>query len=660
MCSKKAIKVIILAGSRDFGRCPIASRLPTALWPVAGVSVLEHLLNSLANQGLEQFVICSNGDGSLLKDSIDVDNHLDVNFIGEQLPAGTAGAIRIAAGDQTNVLLLVFSSIIVNPPDINDLIEEHRRSKSDLTIFFNPGSVYGEQVGEAAGIYVCEPGVLEYIPSEGYFDVKQGLIPDLLRAGKTIHAAVLQTHAGNFRDWKGYLTAISDYLDEQTRLNTNLQVLKQSDSGIIWVGNETRIDPSARIFGPVALMDGACVSKGAVILGPSLIGRNVNIGESSVITNSVLWDGAQVGANCEIQRCVIDRYVAIRGNTIVEEKAVIFKSRGAIETSVSCVLGIMTNNKDKLCSSLKLLFGKIEKNLPNFVKPYKTKFVPYFAACVIFFAFLWSYWSGLFDLWSLWQRSDEYSSGLLVPFLVVYVLWSRRHDIAQCEIKPSVWLGLFAFAWAQAFRFFGLFFMYSSVERLSIALTIAALVLLLFGWKLFRKVSTVLLFMCLMLPWPNRIQAAVAIPLQRWATSSAVFCLEMFGYEIMREGNIIHIGSATVAVAEACNGLRMVTAFLVISGLVVLLIKRPLWEKLIILASSLPIALLCNTTRLTITAMAFTVLSGERWEKIFHDFGGYAMMPLALGLVVAELWLLAKLIAPPISRETIILTQSKH
>lgn len=34
MYNKQLIKAIILAGSRDFGRCPIASRLPAALWPV--------------------------------------------------------------------------------------------------------------------------------------------------------------------------------------------------------------------------------------------------------------------------------------------------------------------------------------------------------------------------------------------------------------------------------------------------------------------------------------------------------------------------------------------------------------------------------------------------------------------------------------------------
>jgi exosortase/archaeosortase family protein len=88
--------------------------------------------------------------------------------------------------------------------------------------------------------------------------------------------------------------------------------------------------------------------------------------------------------------------------------------------------------------------------------------------------------------------------------------------------------------------------------------------------------------------------------------------------------------------------------------LVVLLVKREWWEKLLVLVSGLPIALLCNTVRLTITAIAFTMLSGEHWEKIFHDFGGYAMMPLALGMVVFELWLLTKITTIPPEKQIVL------
>jgi exosortase len=276
------------------------------------------------------------------------------------------------------------------------------------------------------------------------------------------------------------------------------------------------------------------------------------------------------------------------------------------------------------------------------------------APLFVLIVFIWSYWSGFKELWSIWLQSDEYSSGLLVPFLSLYILWLRRQEVMSLPIKPSVF-GLILFLLAQALRIFGLLFLFSSAERLSIILSIIAIVLLLFGWKILIKVSTVILFLCLMLPWPNRIHAAVSLPLQQLSTSSAVFCLEVIGFDLIREGNVIHIGSSSVAVAEACNGLRMITAFFVIAGLVALLVNRAWWEKIIVLISSLPVAFVCNTLRLSATAIIFTIIKDSYWQKAIHDFGGYAMMPLAIAFIIGELWLIDKLtIAPEESQEIII------
>jgi exosortase len=655
---RQKIKAVILAGNRDFGRCPLASRLPTALWPIMGKSALERLLLYLSRQGVKHTVICSNGDGSLMEGSIHTNNHLELKFLDELLPSGTAGCVRDAADRKTDELIIVFPPSMVCPPKIDILIQAHKKGQSDLTVMFNPAYGNGKLLGESAGIYICETSVLEHIPKEGYFDIKEGLIPELLRAGKTVHTVVLSNPAGNFRDWQEYLCAIANCFENTTKLSADLKHCRRRGSQVVWIAPDATVDPSARIYGPVVIMDGARISEDAVILGPTVIGRDVSIGKDSVVVNSVLLDGAQVGPNCEIQRCLIDSNMTLHGNTFVEEKAVPFRQEGTLERSIGCVSKIVNNNAAGFQHALQLQLGKINKRLPDWVQAQKTKIMLWIVAGLVFIAFLWSYWPGFVSLWNVWQISDEYSSGLLVPFLAVYILWSRRYDIAQCRIRPYVW-GLFAFVAAQGFRLFGLYLGYSAAENLSIVLSIAALVLLLFGWQLFRKVSTILLFLCLMLPWPKRVQAAVAYPLQHWATSSAVFCLETMGYEVIQEGNVIHIGQATVAVAEACNGLRMITSFFVISGLVVLLVRRAWWEKLIVLTSSLPIALLCNTARLTITALAFTVLNGEHWEKVFHDFGGYAMMPLALAAIITELWLLAKLTMLPLKEEAIIITRQK-
>jgi exosortase len=649
------IKAIILVGNRDFGRCPLASRLPTALWPVLGKSVLERLLDHLADQGVKKAVICGSAASSLLDKKDLADGRMALSFVDEILPEGTAGCIRDAAGDGTEELFMVFPASIVCPPKIDFLIKAHRDGQSELTVMLNPCCRNNMDMDEASGIYVCNREILKHIPDEGYFDIKEGLIPKMLHSGKTVHAARLPYNAGNFRSRQEYLFAVSCFLENVSKRDVDFRLLYYSGSENVCLATNAKVDPEARIDGPVVIMDGATISSGAVVIGPAILGKNAAVGKDTIVINSMLWNDSKVGSNCRIQRSVVDCHGVVRDNVVVEDRSISFESEGVFKRAADLSSMAVRNNASKLRRVLQLLEG-VSQKFPNWAWLSGKNILTFLASGLVFIVFLWSYWPGLVELWELWRQSDEYSSGLLVPFLAVYVLWSRRHDIADCPIKPSIW-GLFAFVGAQVVRLLGLFLMYSSAERLSVVLSIAALILLLFGWKFFLKISPVLLFLCLMLPLPNVVQYYVGMNLQRWATSSAVFCLEVIGYSVTQDGHTIDMGNVSVAVLEACNGLRMITAFFVISGLVVLLVQRTWWEKLIILISSLPIALLCNTVRLAITAIFFTILEGEYWEQIFHDFGGYAMMPLALAMVVGELWLLAKLTVLPTEEKAIIITR---
>lgn len=652
------IRVIILVGMRDFGRYPLASRLNTTLWPVFEKTVLERLLTHLANEGIRQVVVCSGEEASSLAGSIRVDNRLEIEFLDEPLPVGTAGCLREAVRGDEDALLLVFSASIVSPPEIGVLIDAHNEGQSDLTVFLNPCDEESNQPGQAAGIYVCDPSVLKHIPEAGYVDIKEGLIPEMLRAGRTVHAATLREHVGNFRDWRGYLFAVSHYLERIQTLEIDLPCSQDSTSRNIWTAASAKVDPTARIQGPVVVMDGATVASGAVILGPTILGRDVVIGQDSVVVNSVIWDDARIGSYCGIRRSVIDGQAVVQDNAIVEDAAVASEPKSFLRHLIGRAAIPLGNSVSEWWQALGPQTVRMSRTVPGRIQTPRRKILAYLAAVVLLIVFIWSYKRGLGDLWNLWQRSDEYSVGMIVPFLALYILWSRRHTIAGYPIKPSIW-GLVFFIGAQIIRFFGLFFMYSSAERFSIILSVAAIVLMLFGWRLFIKASPILLFLCLMLPPPKFIQNYTVLHLQRWATSSAVFCLEMIGCGVIQEGNTIHIGNTSVEVAYACNGLRMITAFFVISGLVVLIVNRVWWEKLIILISSLPIALLCNTVRLTVTALALTKLNDPFWDDVFHDFGGYAMMPLALAIVVGELWLLTRLTTLPDTEETVIITRQK-
>jgi exosortase len=650
------IRTVVLVGRQDFGRCPLAARLPVALWPIAGKPAVERLLRHLAHEGLRDVALCCEDAASSSVAAIEMDRRLAVRLVIEQLSSGTAGCLRDAVASDPGDLILVFSGSMVRPPSIRDLIEAYTREPADLTAAFNPDPSGESSPGTSAEIYLCRPEVLKLIPASGYCDLKEGLIPAILRAGGTIRPLVLTQDVGNFHDRAGYLQAVSLYLENGPVAADGYALCERSSKRLAPVTGGNGVDPDARIYGPVAVSDDTYLARGAVVVGPAVFDRGTRVGENSVIVDSVLWHGVKIGADCEVRGSVIERDAVIPDGTVVTEQTVSAGRRAAILRPIVVKAARAVRRKVRSSVLPAELPGSCVRMLPAWARS------PRRLACILgcsglFLAFLWSYWSVLQALFREWRRSDEYSAGLLVPFLAAYVLWSRRRDLASVPVRPVLFWGAAVFVLSQAMRLFGLFWMYGSAERLSIILAVTALTLLLFGWRVLRRVGTILLFLCLMLPWPHRVQAQISLPLQSWATDSAVFCLEMAGYDVARDGNVIGIGQTNVAVAEACNGLRMVTAFLVIGALVVLLVQRTWWEKLIILLSSLPIALLCNTLRLAVTAVVFTILEGDNVEKLFHDFGGYAMMPLALALVVGEFWLLGRLVTPQAEVKPVVIAR---
>jgi len=645
----ETVKAVILVASRDFGRCPLATRLPTALWPVDGKPALERLLEKLAEQGIREVAVCTDGEGAIPAESVKFDPRLRVSLLNAELPVGTAGAVRDAAARWPDCVLVIVPANIIHVPDINNLVTAHKANSCELTIALNPGHDQGR--GEqSSGIYVAQRSILRHIPPKGYFDLKEGLIPKLVRAGGRIRAVTLPQALGNFRNATEYLQVLSEYLDQTqcSETKSSAQLDEHTESAPVF--------SQARLVGPVKIMPGASVGPGTVIIGPSFIGADADIGPDCLIANCVLWDRSRIGPGSRLQHCVVDYDVRLPANTSVRACPI---ARSAIPSRAG-LTGRLIAKPAAAASRLNKLIqpyrpAKQAMSLEQLWE--KTGRVPIaLLSSVLLAAFLWAHWPNLKELWEFWSKSDEYSSGLLVPFLAGYVLWAKRHRLWGEQIRPAPISGMLALVGAQAVRFAGLFLMLGSAERLSLVLTVGALAIMLLGWAFFKRILTVWLFLFLMLPLPYRIHSTIAQPLQSWATSSAVFLLEVLGYEVVRDGNVIHIGQTSVAILEACNGLRMVTAFFVVAGLVVLLVKRPLWEKVVVFASSLPIALLCNSIRLTITSIAFTQLQGENWERIFHDFGGYAMMPLAILAIITELWFLKQLTTPPTPIRPVIIT----
>jgi len=648
------VRTIVLVGGRDFGRCPLAARLPAALWPIADRTALERLLDHLATEGITHATVCC--EASLAEDVASVcrRDRPTVTVMPEESIGGTGGCLRDAASSDPGELILVLSAGMAAPPPLGALVEAHRSSGADMTVAFNPGRPDGKSPGPPAEIFVCGPQVLAHIPAGGYSDIKEGVIPAVVRAAGRVRPHVLEQEVGNFRDREGYIAAVEMllYCGELDGLRSG--ACEDAQGGPVSKGTGASVHPGARIWGPALIGDHAKVREGAVVIGPAIIGRDAVVGDNSAVIRSALWAGASVGSRCEVRESILGYRASVPDGAVVIGRVLIAPtSRGPDEGEPLLPQNTVSRVGEFVRSHLDRWMG----GLANGAGLPRRHAAAILGGVAVLVALLWSYWPTISEMIRVWRTSDEYSSGALVPFLAAYVIWSRREDIGSVEARPALFWGIVAVLVAQMCRALGLYYMYQSGERLSMVLTVAALVLLVTGWQYLRKLWPVLVFLCLTLPWPNRIQAAISLPLQRWSTSSAVFCLELGGWDVVRNGNTIDIEGVPLFVAEACNGLRMITAFFVISGLVVLLTRRLWWEKLIVLLSSVPIALLCNTVRLVVTAMLYTVIQSEIGRKWIHDWDGYAMMPLALAMVVGELWLLWRLTTPPTEFEPAIISR---
>jgi exosortase/archaeosortase family protein len=121
------------------------------------------------------------------------------------------------------------------------------------------------------------------------------------------------------------------------------------------------------------------------------------------------------------------------------------------------------------------------------------------------------------------------------------------------------------------------------------------------------------------------------------------------GIAAFRQGNLISIPGTELNIADACSGLRMATIFGALAVAMVFLIERPWWDKFVILLSAIPIALLVNIVRITVTALLYIAVGPENEfiKKICHDWAGLLiMMPLAMGFLWLELQILERITVP--------------
>jgi len=254
---------------------------------------------------------------------------------------------------------------------------------------------------------------------------------------------------------------------------------------------------------------------------------------------------------------------------------------------------------------------------------------------------LWAYWATLVEVVERWATDPQYSHGFLVPLFSIYLLWSRREHLQQSDLRAR-WWGLGLVASGFLLRLASHFLYQPWLDTGSLLVCLAGVAATAGGRRALIWAGPSILFLAFMMPLPYRFQTMLGGTLQRIATATSAYVLQTLGVPAVTEGNVILLTNTRLGVVEACNGLSMLYTFFALATAVAILSQRSLPEKVAVFFSAIPISILANVVRITVTGLLCEASQDQLAQTVFHDLAGWLMMPLALGMLMVELFVLGR------------------
>jgi exosortase len=242
------------------------------------------------------------------------------------------------------------------------------------------------------------------------------------------------------------------------------------------------------------------------------------------------------------------------------------------------------------------------------------------------------------DILRISLKDQEASHAFLVPFVAAWIFWVRRGRLRRCR-PVSRWIG-------PAMVFVGsVFYVVGDIYYVQLFWHGGALLILVgafltgLGLDMLRNFLPLFLVLCFALPVPGTYRQKVAIPLQQLTARITQDVCNFASLPVERSGNVLRLNGVDVEIGEACNGMRMVFAILLVSFAFAMTTPlRPFVRILIVLLCPLS-AVICNVVRLIPTLWVYGN-SSQRTAQLFHEVSGWVMLFIAFMLLLSVIRLL--------------------
>jgi exosortase D (VPLPA-CTERM-specific) len=240
-----------------------------------------------------------------------------------------------------------------------------------------------------------------------------------------------------------------------------------------------------------------------------------------------------------------------------------------------------------------------------------------------------------------WAK-DEYNYCYIIPFIFAYLVWEKRAELGRTP-RTLPWLGLAPLVLGVGLYWIGELGGEFYALYLSSWLVVLGLAWLHLGGGRVRVLAFPFAILLTMLPLPAFLHNSLSVRLQLVSSRLGVELMQLFQVPVYREGNIIDLGFTRLQVVEACNGLRYIFPLLVLGLVLGYFFRAPLWKRILLVVSAVPLAVAVNSLRVGVTGILSLSFGPKVAEGFFHDFSGWLVFMFSLGVLLLEMLLLARL-----------------
>lgn len=307
---------------------PLTNLIPSAMLPITNRPLMTYTLESCARQGHTNFILALDHLAGHIESYFKNGERWNVSlqYILQKTNRGNGNFLKLAQTFiQDDPILLLPADILIDI-DINDLIKQHKKNKSILTVValqndfqyqtdqsgkikeINP-SYSTEEDRQPSQIYLIEPDLLSFIPANQDCDIAKDIIPKLIASNAPIYIYQTQGYYNPLNTFQQYYNANKALLNPVSRKHppvlqeTWLHTTEVAEG--IFVDRHQAIHPSVSMLAPIVVGEKCQIGAGVTVGANTILGNNVIIDNNATISQSIVLDNTYIGELVNLEKRII-------------------------------------------------------------------------------------------------------------------------------------------------------------------------------------------------------------------------------------------------------------------------------------------------------------------------------------------------------------------